>query len=551
MPREIRPAGGGDHATLADYVDWADGNWESPAHDAECYRGNLGQCFIAGFNTAPTSGNRLSIYAAAGEYGDGTRSVALGSTVAYIEINGSGEYGIVVLESYVTIRHITIRSVWDDQAMGINLGFGTGKEVDACVFVTSTSTPKSFISSLGFVGRSDFVITNNIMYWDGGDVSGTEASININSLLGQNISNFQIHNNTIDMTGGSGGVEYGIMLDIRSGGVLTGNITHNAFFGSKTKDFEFTGGGSNSATWEYNASQDASADDFDGTGNLINQTASDCFTTPGNDVTLIDGGNLHNAGGTTTNVEVDFLGVQRPQGSNVDIGAYEIQVASTTFEVSIGESVLCTLTANARLGAAGSAVESYGVGSSFQSRGDFRCRQTETLASTVAPLIRLDTVVSCSELIGISAAATGRANWQVELPEVVQFAPVAAGHQTSVGTLLEEIATAATVKSHAGFQVAQTETVAATVATSARANFEGTAAETVVAAAIGSAGTTLHATLLEAVTSTYACERLVIDLLAAPNAGRLFRVTYESRIVELASDIRIWPIPFEQRVFSI
>lgn len=96
--------------------------------------------------------------------------------------------------------------------------------------------------------------------------------------------------------------------------------------GSVTLDFVALDGGT-VLNPTYCASEDATADDWGGAGNRINQTftftntAGDDFTLSSNDLGAKDFGD------TTGSPSDDVVGTSRPQGANRDIGFFEVKLS--------------------------------------------------------------------------------------------------------------------------------------------------------------------------------------------------------------------------------
>lgn len=101
-------------------------------------------------------------------------------------------------------------------------------------------------------------------------------------------------------------------------------------WGSATAGGAFAFSAAVTKTCNNNASSDGTADDFGGTGHLVNQNESNLFTDPANyDLTLKAGSALIEAGKDLSGagVTADILGVARPQGAAFDIGSFEYVAA--------------------------------------------------------------------------------------------------------------------------------------------------------------------------------------------------------------------------------
>lgn len=86
-------------------------------------------------------------------------------------------------------------------------------------------------------------------------------------------------------------------------------------------------------TSNNNISSDGSADDYGGTGHIVNTPAQNVFEST-TDSNLRPSGEAINAGKTQASFSIDALGVSRPQGAAWDIGATEKVVTILTIKGS-------------------------------------------------------------------------------------------------------------------------------------------------------------------------------------------------------------------------
>ncbi|HEX6969055.1 MAG TPA: choice-of-anchor Q domain-containing protein [Micromonosporaceae bacterium] len=108
-------------------------------------------------------------------------------------------------------------------------------------------------------------------------------------------------------------------------GIRTGDDTivrNNISFNNKTADFDVRGSGST-------LSNNISFGDGSGTQTGVTVVDPQVVDFSGRDFQLAAGSPAIDAGTSTNAPQTDFLGVTRPQGSGVDIGAYEAQLAVT------------------------------------------------------------------------------------------------------------------------------------------------------------------------------------------------------------------------------
>ena len=96
-----------------------------------------------------------------------------------------------------------------------------------------------------------------------------------------------------------------------------------------SKCYYVTDGPYGTTTSNNNLSSDATADDYGGTGHLINKSAGSQFVNTSTDFTLLSTADALNAGKTESTFTWDAIHVSgtvwRPQGATWDMGALELE----------------------------------------------------------------------------------------------------------------------------------------------------------------------------------------------------------------------------------
>jgi hypothetical protein len=322
--KTIKPDGGGDYADLATWEAWADDE-ASADQTAECYdgTGDLGEVYVAGWSATPDSGNYPRIFAPLAERHDGTKS----SSGAWVDVD-SATTGIDIHESYARVEGIRI--MMSSTGMGLRVYsdfFGettTGQIIDSNLFIVeSGGNPTYAARAQADAADLSCDFRNNILYNDGSGNIGIEV-------MGHSPSppvtvSFTVQNNSVD------GFNYGINMSEGSYTTATVTLENNICTNNSTWDFGSVTG-SPTITGNNNCSEDATADDWDGSGSIINQTPSNLFVTEGSDLNLKAGSNAIDAGKTIAGWDNDALHLEadnwRPQGSAWDMGALEKEQAA-------------------------------------------------------------------------------------------------------------------------------------------------------------------------------------------------------------------------------
>jgi hypothetical protein len=316
--KEIKPAGGGDYTTLQAAEDWNDGE-ALGRYDWVCSGGgDMGAVTISGWPTQDAA-NYLYVYNADGEEHDGSDATsgayALGTFTASISFVRVEGLGIKVASQCVDAGGV-VDNVFTMTGCLIHCTGGAAAAV-------SLDSQAGGGSSYGIVRnfRNNLVINeasqSSLQIGGGGMGGGTGGD--------PPHATGDIQNNTF--YGGGSGVyvlSQGLFAAHSSAFTIENNIAMNA-----TTDYsEFTtGSGSNDSTYNNNLSEDATADDWGGSGHVINETTTDVFTAPfSDDFTLKSGSAAFDAGKTIGAVTDDIIGTARPQGDAYDIGAFETVV---------------------------------------------------------------------------------------------------------------------------------------------------------------------------------------------------------------------------------
>ncbi len=333
----VKPGGGGDHLTLASWHT-ATGSHPSPFQWALCFKGaSLGLLDLAGFSTADAI-NFLRTYVADGEGHDGIDP----TSGAHIEDSPGFGNLLGVGVDFVRIEGLGILATGGSGA-SINI-IGTNKNVliDGCLVDVAGILQQCIGSTItNQFGGGGHVIRNNVC------IGYTARGIDISALAtGSDASNGgEIYNNVCY---GAGGAEVGIRPAAFAGGGLTTTITviieNNICMNNGTADYE-EGSGSGgieilNTTHNNNLSEDATADDFGGTGHLVSQTDTDVFVNPaGDEFTLKGGSPAIDAGKIVASVVDDIFGVGRPQRLAYDMGAFELPEPGLTIQVIAAEGL--------------------------------------------------------------------------------------------------------------------------------------------------------------------------------------------------------------------
>ena len=278
---------------------------------AEFYSGSdLGALIITGWSDPPTAeAHRIKLYVASGHQHNGISGGATSSATASADL-------ISIYMSFVTLDglHADQNSTENYDAVHMGLFYVEGTTVERCLIKSS-----GYYCVIGF-GKAGavFNVRNNIMIKDGGAGSVCRC------VGGSAYPVYNIYNNIFTGAGADGPQDYGLQTNIAKGNV-DAVAENNISFDNDDGDYSLLG---TSITANNNISSDATADDYGGSGNLIDQTDTDILTDPSNDdFRLKSTSAAIGAGVTIASVTTDILGTSRPKGGSYDIGPYEYTVA--------------------------------------------------------------------------------------------------------------------------------------------------------------------------------------------------------------------------------
>mgnify|MGYP003120897427 CR=1 FL=1 len=324
--KTIKPAGDGDFTTLALWEDFADGQ-SSADQWAECYSGgNLGAVEFSGWSSnAPSSSNYPKIFVA-----EGHKHGADVSSGAYI----SAATPIKSSVDYLRIDGLRIEGTSDSQKLidfspSVN---AIDARVDNC-FLHGDFQYGIYIGQSASGTNSSNYLTNNIIVIDGTATTtpagmyifGTDASGGITSAY--------VYNNTMYVINAGTLTNYVLRFVNVSGCTLNMTVENNIAIGSaKTSGESITvcynqiAFHTGSKTFNNNISSDATADDFGGTSNQLNERATNIWQDGDNyNFNLKTNSVAIDFGKTVAAVTTDIVGISRPQpvGGSYDIGALE------------------------------------------------------------------------------------------------------------------------------------------------------------------------------------------------------------------------------------
>jgi len=297
----IMPAGGGDYTTLAAWWDWADG--ESTADQwAECYSGgDLGPVTLSNMTATPDANNYPRVYVADGHGHEGDKTAG-----AYIDAGIVNQAIETIDVPYVRFEGLRVTNTYQfGNGIGVSFnapnGYADGLLIHDC-YGTGLN------HYLGV--SSDIVIRNCLLIDNAESISQDDIGIYASGngiTINAEISNCTSTNKIV-------------CNDFFNS--VAGTVTQRNNYAGSLSFTTFSGWSHDVA---YCATADASADDWGGSGNLVDQTATNLFTDPdNNDFTLKAGSALIDAGADLSgSFTDDILGNTRPGGSDFDIGAFE------------------------------------------------------------------------------------------------------------------------------------------------------------------------------------------------------------------------------------
>jgi len=207
-----------------------------------------------------------------------------------------------------------LKVAWNIGGTGTNCKFYDGNGI----ILDNNNAAKNTLGA--YLGK--FLIENNVSYLNGG------RGINLNYS-----DNAIVLNNTTYQNGVSaGGAGVGIENEIIIQGATSGWIYNNIFHGRSGESINFIGGSTNIQHNNNLTFEGTGTPYFSGNQNITGQNPQ--FVDAANaDFRLLQTSPAVNKGSSMAGqfAAKDFLGVVRPQGAGVDIGAYELQGVPITF----------------------------------------------------------------------------------------------------------------------------------------------------------------------------------------------------------------------------
>ena len=309
----IMPAGGGDYSTLQAWEDFADGEASADQH-AECYTGgNLGSLSIESWASTPSSTLYPRVYAAEGNKHNG--DIAGGAFISAASGNG-----VFVNVDYGRVEDLRITAT-GSSANGLSFGATVNRTGIIISGLLIHDCAANGINASSLDANLDFIIKNCIFIDNAPPGAGSNINYIHYALSGSRTTAVGVYNCTAH-TG-----DFGFNLSAtEAGGTMTGTLdcVNCCAFGNAEADFLIANAAGVTETISNNASDDATADDFGGSGHLVDQTDTDWFANvSGDNLELKPTSPGRNAGTAIASVTNDVAGRARPQEGTYDIGAHE------------------------------------------------------------------------------------------------------------------------------------------------------------------------------------------------------------------------------------
>jgi hypothetical protein len=336
--KTIKPDATGDFTTLQAWENWDD-DQASADQWAECYTGgDLGTLVISSWTSTPDATHYPRVYTLLTERHNGTIL-----TGAYI--NASSAHGIQIGEpisggavNYVHVEGIRINvtenkigiCIYSHKGVGFSSLSDNAFILDNLVYYGSAVVTPDFSNDNAIKFSADTVISgsismtvtivNNIVYCNN---SYHGIILNISPSVGGDITlNSTVYSNSVKGANNTG-IRYYIN-PFRASGVHVSNLKNNISVDSGVKDYGTGGSGTWTITALNNLSSDATADDFGGTGYLLNKTSTNQFINPVSNWNLLSTADALDAGVTLSSpFDIDAVGISRPRGAGFDMGALE------------------------------------------------------------------------------------------------------------------------------------------------------------------------------------------------------------------------------------
>ena len=279
----IKPAGGGDYTELSTW--WAtekdrnEGSGVNIAAWAECYSGgDMAVVDLTGAGYTPTATYYTRIYAADGERHDGT-----GGGV-YLDCP-STDNGITNQLNYTRIEGIRIELTLGAVKRGIRGYNYSNLLIDSClIHFVNTAGDYGGAIGVGTVAGGDLtgIVIRNCLFYGGNTAYAIQA---IMCYSETDTATITIQNCSISQITSSADANAAGIWFREVSGTLNITSTNNISTGNTDgRDFQETN--TPAVTQTYCLSDDDTADDWGGAGNLINQTAADVFENVASDLNL-------------------------------------------------------------------------------------------------------------------------------------------------------------------------------------------------------------------------------------------------------------------------
>ncbi|GAH62233.1 unnamed protein product, partial [marine sediment metagenome] len=254
------------------------------------------ELFVSGWSNGDAS-NYLNIFVPLAERHDGTSGssgarIDGDSATQPVNISGGNDY-LRIVGLRINNTSTAQRCIYGE------LETNDYVQIDSCL-IDNTGTGQSIaLQHTIVVETRTLIIKNNILYGDGTPSKG--IYVRAWGAYGACTLDATLQNNTVNNCG------VGIDMEENSQGVL--NVTlENNICTNNTPDFDDSSYLSQGTiSGNNNCSEDATGNDWDGSGSIISQTPSDLFVTEGSDLNLKTGSNAIDAGKTIAEFDNDAL----------------------------------------------------------------------------------------------------------------------------------------------------------------------------------------------------------------------------------------------------
>jgi len=300
---DVDPTGGGDYTTLAAW--WTatkgGGGGANVAPHARCYSGgDLGVVNVDGASFTPTAVYYVHIYPASGERHDGTQDGTQGARIEQSSAHGITDPATTG-QNYLRVEGIRIimnntiaggAAIWCTERDNLLLD---GNLID----IAATSAQyRGIVCNARLdagVGTRTLTLRNNLIY--GTDFSGQDGDgIQFNVVCnGTSLTaSMSLHNNSLSKIGSHADTDgIGIAVKATAGKTAIGNynLRNNIVTGTPENYAAAVVGAGGAETLNMNVanclSEDGTADDWGGAGNLVSKPGDEVFVDEDTDLHLI------------------------------------------------------------------------------------------------------------------------------------------------------------------------------------------------------------------------------------------------------------------------